>query len=374
MAFAVGEGQACAICFSGTVVTPGQKLDSADQAVLAVESADQSGFRVIAVVKGDVGMGEAIAESVVTLGVAEITMSMDGQTATPKASSTAVREPLLLVRNRTSEAWTSIGAIGEEYAGWLRQLAATKHGDDNQPARLWPSKVMAWSPLTDAEWRERLALVWPHLGDSQALAAEIAYGELLRAPYGAMRTLEPRLEAETVRNWIADPSLSSRRSVYTLLLGIAGDQNDAAELERKIDQALLARDVTNLSAMIAADLELRGPARLDWLQATFFFDRQRTLPEIDAALLALSVQGTADATVPRDKVVETYRSFIKARKPMAGFVAMELANWEAWNATADYIDIIRSKAVKDPAGQFAILSYLKSSPLTAGQTALLPAE
>ena len=107
---------------------------------------------------------------------------------------------------------------------------------------------------------------------------------------------------------------------------------------------------------------------------TFFADRRRTLPEIDAALLALSVQGEADAAVPREQVVEAYRSFIKARKPMAGFVAMELANWHAWDATADYVDIIKSKAVKDPAGQFAILSYLKSSPLTAGQTALLPAE
>ena len=59
---------------------------------------------------------------------------------------------------------------------------------------------------------------------------------------------------------------------------------------------------------------------------------------------------------------------------MAGFVATELENCEAWDATADYVDIIRSNEVKDPAGQFAILSYLKSSPLTVGQAALLPAE
>jgi hypothetical protein len=57
---------------------------------------------------------------------------------------------------------------------------------------------------------------------------------------------------------------------------------------------------------------------------------------------------------------------------MAGFVAMELADWEAWVATPDYVDIIRSKAVKDPAGQFAILSYLKRSPVAAEQAGLLP--
>jgi hypothetical protein len=157
-----------------------------------------------------------------------------------------------------------------------------------------------------------------------------------------------------------------------LLLGIAGGPENAVELEQRIDAALLARDATNLSAMIAADLELRGPSRVGWLETTYFADRQRTLPEIDAALLALSVHGEANAAVPRERVIEAYRYFIKVRKPMAGFVAMELASWEAWDATADFVEIIRSKAVKDPAGQFAIVSYLKSSPLTAKLARLQP--
>lgn len=370
MAAAVVEGQACAICFSGTIVTPGQKLDSADQAVLAVESADGNRFRVVAVIKGDVALDGSIAPSDVLLGAAELAMSMDGQTAVQKPSAASTELPLLLLRSRTSETWTSLGSIREQYGDWLRQVAATKRDSADQPVRLWPSKVTAWSTLTDAEWQERLALVWPYVDDGQPLAAEIAYGELLRAPYKAMRTLKPRIEVGTLRSWIADPDLTSRRQVYTLLLGVAGDQDDAADLEKQIDQALLARNAANLSAMLAADLELRGPSRLDWLHTTFFADRQRTLPEIDAALLALSVQGEADAVIPREKVVEAYRAFIKARKPMAGFVATELANWEAWDATPDYVDIIRSNDVKDPAGQFAILSYLKSSPLTAGQAAL----
>jgi hypothetical protein len=122
--------------------------------------------------------------------------------------------------------------------------------------------------------------------------------------------------------------------------------------------------------MLAADLELRGATRVDWIEQTYFADRQRTLPEIQAALLALSVHGGAEGAVPRRRVIEAYRYFIKVRNPMAGFVAMELADWEAWDATADYVSIIRSNAVKDPAEQFAILSYLKRSPLTTAQAAL----
>jgi hypothetical protein len=357
LAFVSGS-HACAICFSLVVITPGQKLDSADQAVLAVQSVDPSWLRIVAVVKGNVTVDDVIERSALS--------------APPGEPRSSRGKPLLLIRSHLSENWTSLGEIGVEYADWLRQLAASNRGGGVSPARIWP-RPLAVSHLTDGEWLERVRLAARYLEDPEPLAAEIAFGEVARAPHSARRTLGRQLDAATIARWIDDPELAPRRAAYTMLLGIAGGPWDALEIERRIDEALLAQDATNLSAMLVADLELRGSSRLDWLKATFFADRKRTLPEIDAALLALSVLGEADATVPREKVIETYRYFIAVRKPMAGFVAMELARWEAWDATADYVDIIRSKAVKDPAGQFAILSYLKSSPIAVDQAASVPA-
>jgi len=365
-----GEARACAICFSGVVITPGQKLDAADQAVLAVPLAGQGQFRIIDVVKGNVAADEIITEPGLLASTAEAVISPDGPMPGENVPTVPDGKPLLLVRDKVSEKWTSVGAINAQYAGWLRQLVASNHGGKARPPRVWPQLALMSSYLTDAEWRERVAVVAPQLESAEPLAAEIAYGELARAPYGAMRILKPQLDAARIATWIKDPKLASRRPAYTLLLGIAGGPEDAVELERHIDTALSARDATNLSAMLAADLELRGPTRIDWLGQTYFADRRRTLPEIEAALLALSVHGGADGIVPRKRVIEAYRHFIKMRSPMAGFVAMELADWEAWDLTADYVDIIRSKAVKDPAGEFAILSYLQQSPATAEQAAL----
>ena len=362
-----GAASACAICFSGTIITPGQKLDSATEAVLAFPSSGTAGFSVVAVVKGDTKLGALIPASDVSFPGKDIVMSLDGQIEGPQNKAMAAGKPLLLLRDQAVGEWTAVGAIGTEYADWLKKLAATKHDGAVQPARLWPSKVMAWSYLSDEEWRERVLAVGPQLESSDSLAAEIAYGEVMRAPYSAMRALKPQLDATRIRSWIADPDRASRRAVYTLLLGIAGTTDDAAHLEDLMAKAMEAGSVENLSAMLAADLELRGADRVDWLETVYFADRNRTLPEIDAALLALSVHGEADAAVPRSRIVEAYRHFIDIRKPMAGFVAMELANWQAWEATPDYVEIVRSKAVKDPAGQFAILSYLKSSPLTSAR-------
>ncbi|WP_246805607.1 hypothetical protein [Rhizobium leguminosarum] len=226
------------------------------------------------------------------------------------------------------------------------------------------------SYLTEAEWRERIALVGSQLESTDPLVAEIAYGELSRAPYATMRLIQAQIDARKVRAWLADPRLASRRSAYILLLGITGGAGDAIDLERQIDAAMRERDTSNLSAMLAADLELRGQSRVGWLETTFLTDRQRSLQEVQAALLALGVHGGAADRLPRARIVESYRAFITARPQMAGFVAMELADWEAWEATPDYLAIIRANAVKDPGERFAILSYLQRSPRTTADAAV----
>jgi hypothetical protein len=111
--------------------------------------------------------------------------------------------------------------------------------------------------------------------------------------------------------------------------------------------------------MIAADLEIAGASHVDWIETRVFADRGCTMPEIEAALLALNVLGDTDGAVPRARVVAAYRDFIKLRPPMAGFVAPQLADWGAWDAAANYAALVKSNVVADPASQFAIINYLK---------------
>ena len=89
-----------------------------------------------------------------------------------------------------------------------------------------------------------------------------------------------------------------------------------------------------------------------------------------AACPALAVHGDTDGTVSRERVIEAYRRFIRARPAMAGFVAPELAEWQAWEATGDYAALIAADAVPDPAEEFAILTYLRQSPDPAAKAAL----
>lgn len=349
-----GAAEACQICFSALVITPGQQLDTADQAVLAMPVSAGNRLRIVEVVKGHDITNGIIEEEEVRV----------------DAATLRTGKPLLLLRHKAVQRWSSIGSIGAEHAGWLRQLTATGDAARGRPRASWPRVAQTPSEPTEAEWLPRLALVLPYLEHSEPLAAEIAHGEVSRAPYATLRLLKPQLQAAKIARWIEDPQLVARRSTYTLLLGIAGGPDDAARLEQRIDAAWRSRDAANLAAMLAADLELRGPSRVDWIEKAYFADRTRTMPEIDSALLALGVHGGANAAVPRDRVIGAYRLFMQERKAMAGFVAKQLADWEYWDATADYVALLESDAVKDPASHFAIVSYLQRSPRAAAKAAL----
>ena len=147
-----------------------------------------------------------------------------------------------------------------------------------------------------------------------------------------------------------------------LLLGIAGDERDAAALEQQLDAAWQAGDATNLASMLTADLELRGPARMTWVEQKYLRDRARSAPEVEAALLALSVQGHTNAVIPRERVIQSYRVYMKAHPENAGAVAPDLAAWQYWDAVPEYQALMKSGVRQQYPSMLAMLAYLRQSP------------
>jgi hypothetical protein len=322
---------ACPLCLAFVLNITARDLVDAERSVLALPEDGGKRFRVVEVIRG-----EPPARGVIE---ADAIFKLD-------ASSFATSKPLLLLRQEKWARWVNFGTIHVSRADWLRRLAAGKRSSD----------------MTDADWQVELASLLPYLEDSEPLVADIAYGELASAPYSALRTLKPRLDASTLRRWVDDPQLAKRQSLYTLLLGIAGDESDAVRYEHRIEAAWKAKDATNVGPMLAADLELRGVSRMTWIDARYIRDRNRTTPELEAALLALSVQGNASGAIPRERVIQSYRDFMKEHKPLAGFVAADLAAWKYWGAVPEYRALMKSDLPQHMASRIAIVSYLQQSP------------
>jgi hypothetical protein len=324
---------ACPICLGAGQPTKAHDLATAQQAVLAVPTADASRFRVIEVVHGDRPSGTTV------------------EGGYPRRASTADEnvpkgKVLLLVRNDPFPTWVILGAIGKEQSGWLRKFAAGKHSED----------------MSAEDWRARVTPVLPYLENSEPLVAELAYGELAAAPYAAMRTAKPQLDARAVRAWLAEPKFAARHRLYFLLLGFAGNADDATALDQRLEAAWKVGDATNLASMLAADLELRGAARMTWIDERYLGDRARSAPEISAALLALSVHGNASGVIARERVIQSYRKFIKAHPEISGYVAPDLAAWQYWDAVPEYVALMKSDVRQQFPSRLATLAYLRQSP------------
>ena len=318
---------ACQVCLEAAreLLTIGGQLDVADQVVLAAAT-DPTQFRVVAVVKGADAVGDIVTDPVTDVG----------------ATAPSERDPWLLLRDGLAPQWTAVGAIGARYADWLRQLVSVDR--------------------SEAGWRRRIELVLPYLEDPDPLAAQIAAGEVARAPYASLDAAKSDLDPNLVEGWLDHPWLASRCTPYTLLLGFAGGASDANHIERRIGWARQTHDAANLAAMLTADLQLRGPDRVGWLEQAYFADQSLSMAEIEAALLALKVHGDANvAAVPRERVIQAYRVFIKQRPAMAGFVAQELAEWGYWDAASEYAALLEADAIKDPASEFAVGVYLRQA-------------
>jgi hypothetical protein len=321
---------ACPLCLGTFRSSVAQQLVDLRHAVLAQPSADGRSYRVVAVVKGERPASGIIAADAIQLDVV-----------------VAATATLLLVRDDTWSMWVGVGAVASEHEGWLRQIAAGQRSSD----------------MNADEWRARAALMLPYLEHREPLVAEIAYGELAAAPYAALLAAKPRLAAPAIRRWIADPKLTARQPLYLLLLGIAGDAQDATALERRLEALWMAGDATNLGSMIAADLQLRGPSRMAWVDAKYIGDRLRSTRELDAVLVALSVLGNANGAIPRERVIQSYRLFIQEHKELAGFVARDLAAWQYWGAVPVYMALIKSNVRQHFASRVAVFAYLRQSPV-----------
>ncbi|OAF11816.1 hypothetical protein AYJ54_08165 [Bradyrhizobium centrolobii] len=326
---ATSVATACPLCLGAFRSSVAQQLVDLPNAVLAQPSAD-GGYQVVAVIKGEGPAGGIIPPEEV-----ELDFVVD-------SSAT-----LLIVRDEAWSMWVGLGAVGIEHASWLRQIAAGKRPVD----------------MNTDEWQAQLALTLPYLEHREPLVAEIAYGELAAAPYAALLAAKPRLDAPAIRRWVADPQLTARQPLYLLLLGIAGDASDAAALELRLEALWMARDATNLASMIAADLQLRGPSHMAWVDAKYMGDRLRSTRELEAALLALSVLGNANGAIPRERVIRSYGLFIQEHRELAGFVAEDLAAWQYWGAVPSYLALIKSNIRQDFKSRVAISAYLHQSPV-----------
>jgi hypothetical protein len=114
--------------------------------------------------------------------------------------------------------------------------------------------------------------------------------------------------------------------------------------------------------MLAAVVALRRDAGLAWVERYYLAARQTSDADVQAALLALSVQGTDGAVVSKEQVVAAYARYIARNPQRAGFVASDLANWGRWEFAEAFGAALRSGDAQVFSSRYAMVFYLLRNP------------
>ena len=324
---------ACPICSPSTQISVAQQLVTASDVV--VLTGHDTRWTPIVRLRGN---SDVIPEAVLA-----------GLSATDTATGQ------VLVKNAATQKWAAIGAIQMVHLDWLTQVAEMEFKE----------------PMRSPDWQARVDFFFPTFEDPDPFIAKAAYEEIARAPYEALQNLQPRLKPETLLQWLKDPNLPAHVPLYTLLLGIAGGSSARSFIDSELSASAKEPKPANLAAQLVAYLELHGLSGLRSVQKAYLRDPKRSQFEVQAALAALSLQGTTDAVIPRKKILETYQTFIQSKHVLAGYVATDLLLWQAWDLAPDLIALHRSHAPQHPIGSYAIYNYLASNPRGDAQSAAL---
>jgi hypothetical protein len=251
---------------------------------------------------------------------------------------------VLLLRQSLGGAWVVAGQMPAPAAPAARLLIGAKRSTD----------------MTLADWQARVVKLTPLLEHPVPLLAETAYGEIARSPYAAMRSARGFVKPADLKAWLADPGRAPRRSLYWLLYGINAGPAEARDIAARVDALGRGNGLTDLSSLLAADLEAGGSARRVVLRKRYFEDRSRTLPELQEAVLAFTVHADAgDAALRRDTAA-MFGRLVRTHRALGGLVAADLARWRYWEAVPDYIALLRSRALH-PVMRQPVLDYLTAS-------------
>jgi len=330
-----GPALACPVCAPSATLTPAQQMINADRIYLASPQGADRAMRIEAVIKGPEQAGDTL------------------EAIRARSDAVVAGKALLVMRDGLNREWSVLGEVDPGQLSVLRDMAHLKRTRE----------------MTRGDWDERVARFVPLLQHPDPLIAEAAYGEVARSPYSAMRAQRALLDRNRLARWVDDPTLRARRPLYVLLLGLAGGPADAEHLERQLVAPDRRNELGDLPALVAADLELRGPSRLPWIERHLLLDPKRVQAEVQAALVALSVHGQDNTAIPRERIVDTYLRFIAARPALSGLVAQDLASWGVWEPSVTYAALLERPDLT-MASRVAIAQYLRSSPHPQARLAL----
>ena len=225
-------------------------------------------------------------------------------------------------------------------------------------------------PLVTGEQEqvERLAYFLKYLEHPQITVSNDAYAEFAAAPYEVIKPLRDRMPREKLRQWIMDPETSvTRLGLYGLLLGLCGQEEDAAAMKDKIlhpeaDFRLGIEGVMSGYLIITgeAGLKVLEDSKMHAVTYTNKEGEEKKLPfsETYAAMQTLRfVWSYEPDCIPKDRLKESMRTLL-SRPELSDLVIADLARWKDWGVQDVLMTMYDDETFDIPSIKRAIIRYM----------------
>lgn len=251
---------------------------------------------------------------------------------------------VVLVRDSRSRQWRSLGIATRPYEDLIRRLVVI-------------SETWRGAPGADRRWEFFL----PRFGDQDPSIRQLAYLEMGRAPYHAIRQLGRVADRDDYIPMLTDPKYLEWRSLAILLLAQSDSPQDQQLVRDSFHAASRFGMTMNLAAWAAAVIEVDGESAIRMIEEEHFQRSGKSSEALPEILRALSMQGSDGGTELQDRIVYSYRLLIENSPQLAGQVAEDMSRWKRPDLIKELIVILESDTFLPNADAQSVRRYVDSA-------------
>lgn len=189
---------------------------------------------------------------------------------------------------------------------------------------------------------------------------ELAYLELGRAPYSAIKKFARSISRDDLRPMLTRREYIQWRSLAILMLSQNADEQDREFIESSFHGCQRFSLTTNLAAWATAYIELNGASAVEEIEEQYLGNANRTEAEVRAVITALSVHGHDGQVGLRHRIAYSYATALAVHPEVAGVIATDLTKWKKWQYRDRIAELVAKANLQFEASELkAIRQYLK---------------
>ena len=250
---------------------------------------------------------------------------------------------------KRGDKWLLFGQQDEEGINWL----------EVKPASLEAFRYITKSPDPKRPTVERLEYYLRFLESPDQMISNDAYGEFANAPWEEIVKVQEQFDREKLRRWVMSPDTHpTRLGLYGLLLGLCGNEDDAAMMRKKIEAPEEMGFQVGMDGVTCGYLLLTGETGLELIERTKIKPKTATADETHAGIRAIRFMWDyGQERISKERLRQSMREVLN-RPKFADLAIPDLARWQDWSIHEQLAALFGTPGYDDVRNEKAIASFL----------------